>query len=432
MGRHELTISYKTFGCRVNQADTDLIMRQFWNRGFTVVPFGNPVDVIVVNTCTVTHVADRKARKSINRILRMHPDAMVAITGCYATVQEAQVSRLFPGAKVFPINAHDKMVDDICSAMGLEADDVVTNLRPRSLRFSRTRPIIKVQEGCDHVCAFCIVPRARGTSVSRGVAEIVSDVKSLVADGAVEVVLSGVSLGRYLCPDTSCRVGGLITQILADTDVPRLRLSSLEPMDFDRSLVDLLSNRRLCSHLHLPLQSGSNAILAKMRRPYTREDYRELIESIRAVSPDISIATDVMVGFPGESDADFAKTIDFINEIEFASLHVFPYSRRLRTLAAHSEETVDATVKRARVSELIELASRGALRYASRFDETVREIVWERAIDGLLVGLTDNYLRVTSRADSELAGKLGLARLQLCSDGDIVAVPTRWTKLGAI
>lgn len=431
MGRHELTISYKTFGCRVNQADTNSIMRRFWNRGFTVVPFGNPVDVIVVNTCTVTHVADRKARQSINRVLRTHPDAVVAITGCYATVQQAEVRSLFPGARVFPINAHDKMVDDICSVMGLEADDVATNCRPQSLRFSRIRPIIKVQEGCDHVCAFCIVPRARGKSVSRGVAGIVSDVKSLVADGAAEIVLSGVSLGRYVCPDTGCRIGGLATQILGDTDVPRLRLSSLEPMDFDRSLVDLLSNQRLCPHLHLPLQSGSNTILAKMRRPYTVDEYRDLTESVRAVSPDISITTDVMVGFPGETDTDFAETVTFINEIEFAALHVFPYSRRLRTLAAHSEQTVDATVKRARVSALIDLAAIGSLQYASRFDDTVRQIVWERAIDGLLVGLTDNYLRVTSRAATDLAGKLGLARLQIRSDGDIMAVPTGRAESGA-
>jgi threonylcarbamoyladenosine tRNA methylthiotransferase MtaB len=202
-------------------------------------------------------------------------------------------------------------------------------------------------------------------------------------------------------------------------------------MDFDRSLVDLLSNQRLCPHLHLPLQSGSNTILAKMRRPYTVDEYRDLTESVRAVSPDISITTDVMVGFPGETDTDFAETVTFINEIEFAALHVFPYSRRLRTLAAHSEQTVDATVKRARVSALIDLAAIGSLQYASRFDDTVRQIVWERAIDGLLVGLTDNYLRVTSRAATDLAGKLGLARLQIRSDGDIMAVPTGRAESGA-
>ena len=167
-----------------------------------------------------------------------------------------------------------------------------------------------------------------------------------------------------------------------------------------------------------------------MRRPYTVDDYRDLTESVRAVSPDISITTDVMVGFPGETDTDFAETVDFINEIEFSALHVFPYSRRLRTLAAHSEQTVDATVKRARVSALIALDAIGSLQYASRFDDTVRQIVWERAVDGLLVGLTDNYLRVTSRADTDLAGKLGLARLQVRSDGDIVAVPTGRAKSG--
>ena len=422
MGRAEPAIAFKTFGCRVNQADSDVLVRKFRARGFAIVPFGAPADVIVLNTCTVTHVADRKARQAVSRALRNHPDAVVAITGCYATVQEESLTELFPGARVFPIVDQDRMLEEICQLAGVGGGVGGTVLGGGFGEAARMRPIVKVQEGCDHVCAFCIVPRARGRSQSRSAGEIVSQIQELAAEGAGEVVVSGVSLGRYLCPESGDRVGGLVARILHETEVPRLRVSSVEPMDFDRPLLDSLSDPRLCPHLHLPLQSGSDSILDAMRRPYTAAEYRGLIEAVREVSPDVAIGTDVMVGFPGETEADFAATVGLIEELEFASLHVFPYSKRSRTLAALSPELVKESAKRARVSELIELGAEGSFCYAAKFTDTVREVLWESERDGLLTGLSDNYLRVTGPGDSRLVGNLGPARLHVCADGTVEAV----------
>ncbi len=423
MGRPEPTIAFKTFGCRVNQADSDALLRRFRAKGFTIVPFGAPADAIVLNTCTVTHVADRKARQAVGRALRNHPDAVVAITGCYASVQKEKITELFPGARVFPILDQDRMVEEIGELAGAGGASEGTKWGGGFGEEARARPIVKVQEGCDHVCGFCIVPRARGKSHSRSAGEVVAQIRDLVAEGSAEVVVSGVSLGRYSCPETGDRIGGLVARILAETEVPRLRVSSVEPMDFDPALLDSLTDPRLCPHLHVPLQSGSDSILASMRRPCTTAEYGELIEAIREVAPEAAIGTDVMVGFPGETEDDFGATVGLIEELEFASLHVFPYSRRSGTLAALRPDSVDDLVKRARVSELLELGARGSSRYAAGFSGTVREILWEAESDGGLTGLSDNFLRVSGWGEAALVGKLGPARLNVCVDGSVEAAP---------
>ncbi len=430
MGRSVPTVALKTFGCRVNQVDSDALVRRLREQGFAVVPFGAPADAIVINTCTVTHVADRKARGSINRALRDHPDALVAITGCYATVQTARLTELFPRAEVFPIVEQDRLV----AAIARVAADATTAPLPTAMNgfgeAARTRPMVKVQEGCDHVCAFCIVPRARGRSRSRPVGEIVARVRDLVATGAVEVVITGVSLGSYRCPDGGDRVGRLVARILAETDVPRVRISSIEPMDFDWDLLAALGDGRVCAHLHLPLQSGSDRVLTAMRRPYTTAEYRALVEAIRAVSPEAAIGTDVMVGFPGESDADYMTTRDLVEEIGFASLHAFPYSRRDRTLAALATIPVDDGTRNARLADILDLGERLARSYAERFEGAEREIVWEAAADGVVSGLSDNYLRVEAKGGSELIGRMGPARIARIGQTRLAAVPVAATTPG--
>ncbi|MDP6508915.1 MAG: tRNA (N(6)-L-threonylcarbamoyladenosine(37)-C(2))-methylthiotransferase MtaB [Chloroflexota bacterium] len=425
MGRPASTVAFKTFGCRVNQVDSDALVRRFREQGFAVVPFGAPADAIVINTCTVTHVADRKARGSINRALRDYPDAVVAITGCYTTVQTARLTELFPRAEVFPIVEQDRLVMEIGRIAG-EAAPAPTAMNGFG-EAARTRPMVKVQEGCDHVCAFCIVPRARGRSRSRPAGEIVVRVRDLVAAGAVEVVVTGVSLGSYRCPDGDDRVGRLVGRILADTAVPRLRISSIEPMDFDRDLLAALGDSRVCPHLHLPLQSGSDRVLAAMRRPYTAAEYRVLVESIKAVSPDVAIGTDVIVGFPGETDDDYRATRELVEAVGFASLHAFPYSRREGTLAALDAARVGAEIRNARLTEILELGEKLEQRYAERFDGTEREIVWEAAADGVVSGLSDNYLRVEATGAPELAGRIGHARIELTGQSRLTAVPVAAT-----
>ena len=410
--------------------DSDSLVRRFREEGFGVVPFGAPADAIVINTCTVTHVADRKARGTINRALRNHPDAVIAITGCYATVETGTLVDLFPGARVYPILDQDRLVDEICQAAGNSAGHQVLDGPGGFGEASRTRPMVKVQEGCDHVCAFCIVPHARGRSRSRPATEIVARTQDLVAEGAVEVVVSGVSLGAYRCPESGDRIGRLVSRMLRETDIPRLRVSSIEPMDFDPELLVALADPRVCPHLHLPLQSGSDAVLAAMRRPYTATDYRSLIDTIRAISPEVAIGTDVMVGFPGETDADHEATRELIEEVGFASLHAFPYSRRDRTLAAHAPAAIDDLTRRTRLADILDLGERLARRYADRFDGTEREIFWEAGDGDLLCGLSDNYLRVEAKGGASLVGTLGWARLSSTDHARLSAVPVAATTPG--
>ena len=415
-------MAVKTLGCRVNQSDSDFILQALVARGFYPVSYGQPADVVVVNTCTVTHVADRKSRNAIARGVRENPDCILAVTGCYASVDAQKLRTLFPRALIFPPVNQKDLIDEVSKAAHAAGVDTTERNRFGFGEQDRVRPMVKVQEGCDHVCSFCIIPRARGRSISRPARDVVSDMVRFAEAGANEVVMTGVSMGSYRCPESGLRLAGLIARAASEIDGARLRLSSIEPIEFDEDIFGLLADGVICPHLHLPIQSGSDNTLLRMRRKYSAADYQRIVASARKANPDVAVGTDVMVGFPGESSSDFTESLDFIASTEFASLHVFPYSMRPRTVAAHMTGNVDDSEKRARVQAMIDLGDRLREEYGRRFVGQFRTVLWESVVDGFGMGLTDNFLKVSGRSASGTRGSLETVMLAPGPPGELTAI----------
>ncbi len=417
-----------TLGCKVNQAETEEIRERFVQAGFAPVAFGEPAEVSVVNTCTVTHVADRKSRQMIRRAQHSSPDGVLVVTGCYAAVSPEEAAAVAPDALVVQRDRQDDVVEIVTGALRARGVDIPAPLSPEELAYAamlqpqasraRSRVFVKVQDGCWHACAYCIVPRARGRSVSRPASEIVERVRQLHAEGVAEVVLTGVCIGDYADPASGSGLTPLIRRLLAETDMRRVRISSINPMHFDYDFLDLFQHPRVCRHMHLPLQSGSSAILRRMNRRHTLAEYRAIVRRARDVCPDIALTTDVLVGFPGETAEHFGETAAFVDEMAFADLHVFPYSVRPRTGAAHFEGHVPFGTRKRRVQELIARVPALRQAYRDRFFGSTLSVVWEENVDGLWRGLTDNYLRVYVKSGTISAGAMSPARLcEPYSDG---------------
>lgn len=385
-----------TLGCKLNLADSEQIARGLRAAGFAVIDRLCDADAYVLNTCSVTHVADQKSRRLIRAARRLGPGATVAVTGCYP--------RSAGGEAAVALGA-----DLVVGTRDADKDELVAFIAGRGPRPEGPRPgvalhtraFIKAQEGCNDACAFCIVPRTRGREESRSVAAVVAEVEAAVREGAREAVITGTQLGawgRDLRP--ALRPHHLIAGILEGTEVARLRFSSVQPQDITPELLGLWSDPRLMPHFHLALQSGSDAVLSAMRRRYTVRDYGLAAERIRAAVPDAAITTDVIAGFPGESEADFARTLALCEEVGFARIHCFPYSIRSRTTAARMANQVSADERRERMAHLLALAGTLAERFRQRFLGRVRAVLWEgeRAIgdERLSMGHTDNYIAVYS------------------------------------
>ena len=410
-----------TLGCKVNQAESEEIRERFVQAGFIPVAFGEPAEVSVVNTCTVTHVADRKSRQMIRRAQSASPHGVLVVTGCYTAVSPDEAAGVVPDALVIQRDRQEDLVDIVSEALRERGVRVPEPLSPEELAYaallqpkanrSRSRVFVKVQDGCWHACAYCIVPRARGRSVSRPASEIVRRVQELYAQGVAEAVLTGVCIGDYEDPEAGTGLTALIQHLLDETEIPRIRISSINPMHFDFDFLELFAHPRVCRHMHLPLQSGSPYILKRMNRRHTLDEYRDIVQRAREVCPELALTTDVLVGFPGETEEHFIETAAFVEEMAFADLHVFPYSVRPRTSAAHFDTHVPFGARKRRVQTL--LAQVPVLRqaYAERFLGIALGVVWEEEIEGLWRGCTDNYLRVYVKSDTIAAGTLSRVRL---------------------
>ena len=421
------SVSIETHGCKLNQADSNVLAREFAQAGFRVVANDEPSDVYVVNSCTVTHVADRKARRSLRAARRRNPDATIVATGCYTQRAPGDLDGLDEVDIVAGNTAKPALVRQVVERIGgavqpcAVGDDMDLAQSPRA---TRTRAMVKIQEGCDQVCAYCIVPKVRGRERSIPSAEIVAEIHRNLSRGHREVVLTGTQLGSYGFDLEGETLAGLLRRILRETDVSRLRLSSLQPQDVDDKLLELWAEPRLCPHFHLPLQSGSDEVLRRMRRRYTADRYAQAVERIRAAVPGVSITADVIVGFPGEDDADFEASYSLCESLEFADAHVFPYSVRPGTSAAHFDGQVDPRVKAVRVQRLLSLAKRQFADYRRAARGQVRPALWEECrADGdaaMWYGLTDNYLRVAASSPHHLANAITPARLGELGDDGVV------------
>lgn len=397
-----LRIAFTTLGCKVNQSETEQMARQFASAGYECVPFDSPADVYVVNTCTVTHVADRKSRQILNSAQRANPDALVVATGCYASI----VGNALSGEQRLVVRNRDKdrLVSLVDGRIHCRTDQSHTfseiekyeDTRPSGLpAVERTRAMVKAQDGCDSHCTYCIIPRARGHSRSLRPEQVVERVRGLVAEGHAEVVITGVDLGSYgedepNLPD----LGGLLRRVLDETDAARIRVSSLEPGDFDPAWLDLWESPRLCRHLHVPLQAGSAQVLGRMERKYSPLQFGEMVQACREAIPNVTITTDVMAGFPGETEEEFAEGYEFIRSIRFDGMHVFKYSQRSGTRAARMLDQVAEDVKARRSQLLRDEAAAGVERLLARHAGRQADVVWESHVDGIWRGLTDTNVRV--------------------------------------
>ena len=410
------TFAIETHGCKLNQADSLRLAREFVEAGYVHVSADGPADVFILNSCTVTHVADRKARQALRAARRRNPDAQVVATGCYPQRAPDDLKALDAVDLVLGNLDKASLVRQVVDMRGDHLTDMDDDAFKAVEGFTtRTRAMVKIQEGCDQVCAYCIVPKVRGRERSIPLGDIVTDVRRLVGEGYLEVVLTGTQLGTYgfECLDTS--LADLVEAVLSQTEVQRLRVSSLQPQETRRELLELWSDERLCPHFHIPLQSGSNAVLKRMRRRYTSEMYQDAVERVRIQADDVSITTDVIVGFPGETQDDFQRTVDLCGAVGFSDMHVFPYSPRPGTSAAVYGEQVAPGVKTERVRTLMALASEQSQRFRSRFVGTERPVLWERTVDmsgeEMWSGLSDNYIRAYAPCSENVANRVTAARL---------------------
>ena len=379
-----MKVSILTLGCKVNQAESDVIEGNLINRGYSVVPLSGQPDYCVVNTCSVTAKSDYQSRQLIRRALKA--TANVIATGCYAQLRPDDIKRIGKDIRIVE-NINKYSIINII-------DNEITEV---SLSYStKSRPSIKVQDGCDHRCAYCIVPEARGRSRSLSSELIVNQVNNLETQGYTEIVLTGIQLGSYgrdLNPKQE--LSDLIESILIKTKIKRIRLSSIGVNDINERILELLQESRICKHLHVPLQSGDNLILHRMRRPYNSTSFTEKIFEVLSKNTDIAIGTDIIVGFPGESEQAFRKTEDLVKEMPFSYLHVFPFSLRPGTYASRMTDQVDVSLRKQRYNTLNLLNSRKKAAYArSQINKTLDVVVEEADSDEGMLGTSSNYLKI--------------------------------------
>ncbi len=428
-------VAFHTLGCKVNQYDTEAVAELFSHHGFDVVDFSESADVYIVNTCTVTNMGDRKSRQIIRRAARQNPDAVVVVMGCYAQVSPEEVAGIEGVDLVVGTNERSRIVELVQEFMtsGQQLSFVNDVFRSREFedlpitQFNgRTRATIKIQEGCNEFCTYCKIPYARGRSRSRRPESVAAEVNRLEAAGFREVVLTGIHLGAYgrdLEPQQE--LADLLERLAQGTGLPRIRISSIDPHEITPRFVEVLvDNPSICRHLHVPLQGGHDAVLTAMRRRYTLAEYRRVIEMVKAAVPDIGITTDIIVGFPGESEEHFAHGLDFVEEIGFSRLHVFRYSKRAGTPAAKLPDQVPSVVKQERSHKMIELGNRLATMFHSKFLGRQMSVLFEHPVETgtasvladtdlagkdsgcLWEGLTDNYIRVVAPADETVSGRI--------------------------
>ncbi|GGG56153.1 tRNA (N(6)-L-threonylcarbamoyladenosine(37)-C(2))-methylthiotransferase MtaB [Paenibacillus radicis (ex Gao et al. 2016)] len=415
------SVAFYTLGCKVNFYDTEAIWQLFKNEGYEQVDFEATADVYLVNTCTVTNTGDKKSRQIIRRAVRRNPNAVIAVTGCYAQTSPAEIMAI-PGVDlVIGTQDREKIISfvDQIHADRTPVNAVRNIMKTRQFEeldvpdFSeRTRAFLKIQEGCNNFCTFCIIPWSRGLSRSREPQSVIEQAKQLVASGYKEIVLTGIHTGGYGDDMENYRLTDLLWDLDKVDGLERIRISSIEASQIDDTMIDVLKrSSKMCRHLHIPLQAGETSVLKRMRRKYTTEEFAAKLQRIREAMPGVAITTDVIVGFPGETDEMFEEGYKFMEAVGFSEMHVFPYSKRTGTPAARMEDQVDEEVKNERVHKLIDLSEKMQLQYAQQYVGTVLDIIPERDYKGapgtgLVMGYSDNYLQVVFDGDESLIGKL--------------------------
>lgn len=428
-----MRVSFHTLGCKLNQAETESLAGRFSEAGFHIVPPADGADIYIANTCTVTHVADRKSRRCLRMARRTNPRAVIIATGCYVERSRRELTVL---ADLLVGNREKEHLPEILgrlrrqvprspavcpSVVGASDGTSEVSILPsgraglhpvEEVSPARTRSLVKIQDGCRGSCAYCIVPTVRPGERSLPAARILEDVRQKAAAGYREVVLTGTRAGSY--QDNGVDLAQLVSQILRDTTIERLRVSSLQPSEVSPSLLALWHDRRLCRHFHLALQSGSGAVLSRMNRRCSLDSYRQTLHSVRDMIPEAAITTDIMVGFPGETAEEFDESYSFCREAGFAGIHVFPFSPRPDTAAARMPGGITDGVKDQRNRQMLDLARESRHRFSERLLGQTMAVLWEKETGpgtGTYSGLTDTYVRVFAASERPLTNEITQVRL---------------------
>lgn len=426
------SVAFYTLGCKVNQYETEAMEELFKNNGYTVVNFDDFADIYLINTCTVTSISDRKSRQMIRRAKKTNPNAVVAVTGCYAQTAPDDVLAV-DGVNLVIGTKDRKNIVSLVEALTPDSKvskvtDIMDNHTFEQLNITgyeeRTRAYIKVQEGCNQFCTYCIIPYARGPIRSRPVSDIISEITVLADKGFSEVILTGIHIASYGEDIGTADLSDLLLAVNNIEKIKRIRLSSIEPMTLDSGFIEKIRPcTKLCPHFHLSLQSGCDSVLKRMNRKYTTAQYESIVDGLRKSFPDAAVTTDIMVGFPGETDEEFNKCMEFVKRVSFAEAHVFQYSPRRGTPAAKMKMQVDPKIKEERSKQMIHLTDLTKNEFLNSQLGKETEVLFEQEYkpkNGYYEGKTANYITVAVQSGSDICGEYCVVRLKEVSDGVIL------------
>ncbi len=408
-------VAFCTLGCKVNQYETQAITELFEKEGYAVCPFEEIADVYVINTCSVTGLSDRKSRQMIRRAKRKNPNSIIAVTGCYAQTAAEDVMKIDGVNLVIGTQNRSEFVklceDAANKQINLVSDILHTHNFEEALSVTsyeeRTRAYIKVQEGCSQFCSYCIIPYARGPIRSRSKENVIAEAKRLVDKGFCELVLVGIHIASYGKDIKNTSLSELISEINDIKNLKRIRLSSIEPMTLNEEFIKAVSFAdKLCHHFHISLQSGCDQTLDRMNRKYKTQDYEHIVNLLRKSFDDCAITTDIMVGFPGETDEEFAKSLEFAEKIKFAETHIFPYSPRPNTPAAKLKQ-LGAEIKQIRSEEMFKVANKSTKAFLDAHNGKIMDVLFEQECEqNTYEGKTKNYITVKVKSKSDISGKI--------------------------
>jgi threonylcarbamoyladenosine tRNA methylthiotransferase MtaB len=410
--KNTVTVAFQTLGCKLNQAETEFLSRELVEAGCTLVLPDDPADIYVINTCSVTSAADAKSRHFVRQMHHLNPGAHIVAIGCYAESRRSVLEKLSGVDLVLDNTQKPNLLQMLKDKGYLNTGNIQAIPSARQ----RTRSFIKAQEGCSNFCTYCIVPSVRGAEKSLSAEFVVDQINQRVREGFKEIVLTGTEIGRYL--NSNCDLKGLVKKILNETEVPRLRVSSLQPQEISEDFLKLWQDSRLCCHFHLSLQSGSDTVLSRMNRRYTSNLYRHSVELIRSTIPEVAVTTDVIVGFPGETQSEFEVSRDYCRAIGFARLHIFPFSRRAGTVASSMHDQVMPSLIQERAHIMLSLARSSSRDFDSCHLGRTFSVLFEQKTGDYWTGLTPNYIKVFVESDQDLTNRiLNVRSVRLCRSG---------------
>lgn len=398
-----MKVAIYTLGCKVNLYESEVIMNSFKKSGYEIVDFEDDADVVIINTCTVTNTSDKKSRNIIRQAVKKHENAVIVVMGCYSQVRSADIKEIDGVDIIIGNTKKSKVVSLVEEYLKnkksiTEIDNIMhTDFEAMELDTfeTRTRAFVKIQDGCNNFCSYCIIPYSRGNIRSKEKDDVVSEIKCLVKNEYKEVVLTGIHTGHYGKDKYDYDFSDLLSELCKIDNLKRIRISSIEITELDSKFIDVLKNNKvIVNHMHIPLQSGCDKTLKEMNRKYDTKYYLDKINLIRSIRPNISITTDLIVGFPNETEEDFNNTLSFLRKVKFSKIHVFPYSRRKGTKADLMDNQIDEQTKHKRVKEVLKLSEELEIEYMNKFINTDVLVLIEKYENGIISGHTENYIPV--------------------------------------